>query len=260
MEDYLVEYYDVETGRVKQHIQLTKCEYEEIVLDIQTIDLFLSYVDYVFMTVENCKEFLNTIRASIQQEIKFADSNRVLLNWLNSFYVWGNYVKRSYGKESIGSLITNYAGYDSLYLAHRFRSILVHQSMLINVFSYDVLNEKSKYVINSKLVMSEKEINKLRVKIKEDLLNNPEVDVENFTGKFLCEFFKINKYISENIQEDLSKHETNIMKYLPPKLPNMYNCRIVSKTGVELICVGRKLELLAIKKQYFINNVFSMSD
>lgn len=245
-------YYKV-YGDVGSHLyksEITPENINEIKSNMEKISQLLSIADYYLMVIDNCLDFINDCQLNGPGDDKvFVRANRLLLNALNSYYVWQEYSKHHSFNSQHRKLIKDIKKQGVLELANRIRHAGVHHNSPITVSTSDVINEKVGFYIEIDKLFDANEHSGFNKRIIDYLSTSNKLETVSLIKDLLREFNNYNYEIWKSIHDDFFIIMDSLMAYVPDHSPDCFNCVIVNEETGERIDIGRTLELVAIKSE-----------
>lgn len=222
---------------------------------ISVLDRYLSLCDYFLMVIDNCNDFIiDSITNGPGNADGFIRANRLLLNALNSYYVWQVVSKSNALNGEHKMLINTIKNKGVLELANRIRNKYVHNGALVSEMTFDLITEKTSIILNIDKVFSQKDRDSFNKKIR-GYLSGPSLDMIVFIKDFLNSFLELNKTIGGSIEEVYNQHIHYLATFTPNTAPDCYNTYALDEEIGDVINIGRILELLTTKNELIIDRI-----
>ena len=227
-----------------------------LVHSLDIIKSLFSEIDYYLILMDNKKELLSDIATNGPGNPKgFIRLNRLLLNYLNSYYTWKAFIKHHCmaDAQKLIKLWNKYSENRIMLAADALRNYAVHDSVLTDRMIFDCLSETLKIEIDT---------NKLFKSKYSKLSNGQREAIQSFGDSIeLKTFFSSLSDTTKEIQNSIWKIESdiflnainNILEYTSAQLPSCFNCWIEDDRGNIIVDIGRNFELFMEKDQLLKN-------
>lgn len=215
-----------------------------------------SEIDYYLILMDNKKELLGDIATNGPGNAKgFIRINRLILNYLNSYYTWKAFIKHHCmaDTQQLIKLWNKYSENRIMLAADALRNYAVHDSVLTDRMIFDCLSESLKIEIDTSKLLKSK---------YSKLSNGQREAIQSFGDSIeLKTFISSLSDITKEIQNSIWKIESdiflnainNILECTSDQLPSCFNCWIEDDRGNIIADIGRSLELFMEKDQLLKN-------
>ncbi len=237
----------------------------EIEKSIAWLKNHFSEIDYYIMVMDNRNEFVEDFLSNGPgQKKSHIRANRLLLNFLNSYYVWKNHIRHycSIEKTLLNAKCKEYLNNSTIKTADAIRNYGVHDSEIIDFISYNVITEKTIMTINTSKIQKS-EFSSLRYGQEEEINSwGDEMDVITFVDSLTDLIKKIQSELWGLERDDYNKALESIEYYTPKSEPSSYNCWIEDEKKEQVINIGSILELASEKElllqdiEVHLNNMY----
>lgn len=246
-----------EKGGYKTHRdKISEKEIEIIKKDYEFVQRLLLFADYYLMTIYNFNDFIIDCKDnSVNKPENFIRCNRLLINSLNMFYVWKNYLLKKCRRTSITTLVKKRIKKGYLGLADILRNVGVHNSVLVFSISSQMRDNSFSihYNIDLKRSMTDNQINGIYKDVKKLLNNDLNVDAIHFSENFLAEFIQLHMDLWKEIETEYLEIVSRLCSYFPND-ENVFNAEIVCDENDDKLLVGVLMDRVS-EKNLLINNL-----
>lgn len=171
----------------------------------------------------------------------FAYLNFYFSAWLNSFYTWIQFYEHNKEEEFVKLKTKYYNAYLEYRLTYNLRMAATHSQSVINIWKYDVIADKSKFLIGvHHLLESRKHMQSIFCK-ELDMLKETisEFDTFEIVQKMEDILQKFQNELYESMCSDTSKALADILDVLPNDIQDLYNTELEEQEGTEQLNLGQ---------------------
>ena len=254
---YIIKSYQPSSGN-----NITDKIYDEkkvarLVDSLDIVKSLLSEIDYYLILMDNKKELLSDIATNGPGITKgFIRINRLLLNYLNSYYSWKAHIKHHCiaSTQQLVELWNKYSGNRVIQTTDALRNYAVHDSVLTDRMKFDCLSETLKIEIDTDKLLKSK-YTKLSDSQREAIQSfGDSIELQSFISSLSDTTKEMQNGIFKLEVDILLDAIKNVLKYTPDQLPSCLNCWIEDGEGNIITDIGRILELL-IEKEQLLNKI-----
>lgn len=213
--------------------KLNEQEFNTLMSCVSELTAISSEIDYYRIVMQNINDFLDLQKlVQIESYNNFVILNSKLANWLNSYYMWKTFNNNNF-KSLFDGLHKEYRNHSVFYkLADVLRDHVVHESFLISIISFDVLNETTSYHIKPEAIVDNGYSNAMvRQWLKEKMSNNETIDVISYTKEFLNVFDDIQNNIWKILCPDIIKNMDLCIQLFDFKYSDIRNLIVYEKSN-----------------------------
>ena len=251
MSVYQSVYYDIKTKKFTVFSNsINAKQYQQLKRSCGILEIALNEVDYYIMMLDNGYAFLQDCKENEPGMPKnFIRSNRFVTNYLNSFYIWREYIRRHSFFGDISSALEPFDKTEVAKLGRVIRNYCVHEGVVITKMKSDLLNEQNAFYFDIKGILRKSK--RLDEDIKKLLQKYETSDLEavSFVNSHIQHVALMQSRVWHQEWPVFISSLTNIKEYTPEGFPDCFNCSVVDSNGDRLLHTGRLLELLAQKQQ-----------